>query len=336
MPRTHRTLPKWLAPTLAVLGVSAIANLVAQRRAERRTPPVGRLVHVGGETVHVVERGSGAHTVVLIHGNGSLAQDWLISGVVERLAATHRVVIVERPGFGYSTRSRTRLWSPQNQARLLRGALDAVGVDRATIVGHSWGTLVAVAHALLFPEQTAAVGLLSGYYVWTFRPDAILNSGPAIPVAGDVLRYTFAPVQGFALTPLAFKAVFAPAPVPPRFAAEMPVGLMLRPSQLRAVAEDNLILGPGADSLKVRYEDLARFPLLLLNGDGDKIVGPDTHTGRLAAVLPSAEHVVLPGIGHMVHHSEPAAVADAILRLTARAEAASTADPAPYRAPLAA
>ena len=336
MPAEPNRISRLAAALLGAAGVLALANAVARTRAERRTPPIGRLVEVDGERVHVVERGSGADTVVLIHGNGSLAQDWLVSGVVERLALRHRVVIVERPGFGYTTRSRDRVWTPMAQARLIRAALDAVGVGRATIVGHSWGTLVAVAHALAFPAQTAAVGLLSGYYVWTVRPDAIALSGPAIPGVGDVLRWTVSPPAGLAMLPVMFKAIFAPAPVPEGFARAMPVGLMLRPSQLRASAADNLLLGPGAQALSPDYLKLARLPVLLMNGSGDRIVSPATHTRRLAAMLPGAEHIEIAGVGHMIQHSAPEAVADAIARLAERGGRTAEPGPASYLAPLAA
>ncbi len=274
---------------------------------------------MNGERVHVVERGTGA-PIVLIHGNGSLAQDWLSSGVVERLAATHRVVIVERPGFGQSSRSRRRVWTPFEQARLLRGALDQLGVGPATIVGHSWGTLVALAHALDYPGQTAALGLLSGNYFWTPRADVLLLSGPAVPGIGDVIRYTLSPPLGFAMTPLAFAANFSPAAVTPAFRAAMPVDMMLRPSQLRAVAADNLLMGPGAEALRARIGELA-CPVLLMNGDGDKIVSHATHTDRLAVLLPQAEHVTVPHAGHMIQHIAPDLVANAILRLAERAAA---------------
>jgi pimeloyl-ACP methyl ester carboxylesterase len=117
-----------------------------------------------GNRVHVVERGAGS-PVVLIHGNGSLAQGWPAPGVVDRLAAHHPMLIVERPGCGYTISPRERIWTPSAQARLIRGALDRPGVGLAAIFGHSWGTLVTLAHAhaLDHPEQTRSITLLSAY-----------------------------------------------------------------------------------------------------------------------------------------------------------------------------
>jgi pimeloyl-ACP methyl ester carboxylesterase len=53
---------------------------------------------------------------VLFHGNGSMIQDLLISGVVDRLASRYRVLCFDRPGFGYSQRPRMRIWTATSQA----------------------------------------------------------------------------------------------------------------------------------------------------------------------------------------------------------------------------
>ena len=324
MTRTDRKTPGsnrlgMIAGVTAATVAMAVANAIAQRRAERANPPQGRVYDVDGERVHVVERGEGS-PIVLVHGNATLAQDWLASGVVERLAARHRVIIVERPGFGWSTRSRRTAWTPFAQARLLRATLDRIGVARATIVGHSWGTLVALAHALDHPEATAAIGLLSGYYFLTERIDTLLLGGPAVPGTGDVMRYTISPPLGRALVPLMFKQIFAPAAVPDRFREGMPVAMLVRASQIRATAADNLRMQPGAYALSRRYGELApTLPTLLLTGEGDRVVAPARQTHALSRALPWAELVTLPGVGHMVQHSAPDTVADAILRLAARA-----------------
>ena len=98
--------------------------------------------------------------------------------------------------------------------------------------GHSWGTLVAIALALNHRERVRSVVLLSGFYFPRFRFDVLVLSPPAIPVIGDVLRYTISPVLGLILMPLLLRAVFGPSPVPARFAREFPISLMLRPSQI--------------------------------------------------------------------------------------------------------
>ena len=143
------------------------------------------------------------------------------SGIVDALAADHRVIVFDRPGFGYSERPRGRIWTPAAQAALLRQALDLLGVERPVIVGHSWGTLVTLEMALRDPDRTAGIVLLSGYYFPTFRPDVPLLFWPAVPIVGDVLRYAISPWLGRLSKPLLYKWLFAPAPVTSSFAEEV-------------------------------------------------------------------------------------------------------------------
>src|SRR5687768_7438671 len=147
----------------AVLAATALWNNSRARQAERDHPPRGRFLEVDGVRLHYLERGAGP-PVVLLHGNVVTAEDYLWSGVLDRVAERHRVVAIDRPGFGYSDRPKGRLWTPAEQAGLLRRAFTRLGLDRPVVVGHSWGTLVALALALDHPEVVRGLVLLSGYY----------------------------------------------------------------------------------------------------------------------------------------------------------------------------
>jgi pimeloyl-ACP methyl ester carboxylesterase len=85
-----------------------------------------------------------------VHGNAVTGDDYDTSGVAERLVGSCRVIIFDRPGFGYSERPRWRPWAAMEQARLLHDAMCQLGVQRAVVVGHSWGTLVALALAVRY------------------------------------------------------------------------------------------------------------------------------------------------------------------------------------------
>ena len=79
-----------------------MTNRAAARRAERNHPPAGQTINSDGVDVHVVDTGEvpGGETIVLIHGNGSLVEVFLVSGVAERQRVRHRVVLFDRPGYG--------------------------------------------------------------------------------------------------------------------------------------------------------------------------------------------------------------------------------------------
>src|SRR3954469_16580738 len=118
------------AATLATL---AVANHVAARCAERRHPPKGSFLVVDGVRLHYSDRGEGS-PVVLIHGNAVTGDDWNTSGVAEKLLRRHRVIIFDRPGFGYSQRPRGRVWTAARQADLLHRAVQLLGVERPVVV----------------------------------------------------------------------------------------------------------------------------------------------------------------------------------------------------------
>ena len=81
--------------------------------------------------------------------------------------------------------------------------------------------------------------LAAGYYFPTRRFDVWIAAAPAVPVLGEILRYTIAPLLGWLLAPLTIRSLFSPRPVPERFKAEFPMSLALRPRHLRAAAGGN-------------------------------------------------------------------------------------------------
>ena len=102
------------------------------------------------------------------------------------------------------------------------------------MLGHSWGALVAVAIGLQNDYPIRGLVLASGYYFPTWRWDFWMMSGPAIPVLGDLFRYTVAPVISWAILPALFRKLFAPPAVPEDFVHHFPSSLTIRPKQLRA------------------------------------------------------------------------------------------------------
>lgn len=316
MAQSHTTSSRgWLAPALlgtaAALGAAALYTAKKTREAERKYPPVGRFLTVDGVCLHYVERGQG-EPLLLIHGNGTMLQDFTVNGLVDRLSQRYRVIVIERPGYGYSSRPR-QLWTPRAHATLFQKALAQLGVEQAVVLGHSWGTMVAVALALQAPSLVRSLVLLSGYYFPTARLDVALFSGPAIPVIGDAMRYTVSPVAARLMLPRLIAKMFEPAPVTDRFDRLFPKELMLRPIQLRASAEDAIMMTPAAMELEQHYREL-KMPVVILTGADDQIADVGRQSQRLHDEIPQSELIVLPGLGHMVHHLAPDQVIEAIDR----------------------
>src|ERR1700730_222034 len=104
------------------LPATALINRNLARQAEQKNPPAGRFLDVNDVRLHYVERGSG-EPLVLLHGNGSMIQDFESSGLIDLAAKSYRVIVFDRPGFGHSDRPRNVVWTPDSQAELFKEAL---------------------------------------------------------------------------------------------------------------------------------------------------------------------------------------------------------------------
>ena len=144
---------------------------------KRAYPPAGRFVDVTGGRLHVLERGKpDAPPVVLLHGASGNLQDMRLA-LGDRLAARYRVILIDRPGHGWSDRPGGDDDAvPARQAALIDEALRRLGVKRAIIVGHSWSGALATAYALAYPERVAGLVLLApvthpwpGGIAWHYR-----------------------------------------------------------------------------------------------------------------------------------------------------------------------
>ena len=290
------------------LAASAILNRVLAKKAERRNPPTGRFITVDGVRLHYVEQGTG-RPLVLLHGNGSMIQDFESSGLVDLAAKAYRVIAFDRLGFGYSDRPRSTVWTPEAQADLINAALMQMGVSQPLVFGHSWGTLVAVALALKYPRNIRALILASGYYYPTVRADVLVLSPPALPLIGDVLSHTISPLLGRLMWPLFLRKIFGPSPVPKKFAG-FPEEMAMRPSQIRAAAAETALMIPAAYSFREAYGHL-KMPVVIVAGTEDR-VSEAQQSAELHRDIAHSTLRCIPSTGHMVHQTATAEVMSAI------------------------
>jgi pimeloyl-ACP methyl ester carboxylesterase len=300
--------PVILAGVAAALAGTALVVNWQARRIEQKHPPVGNFVTVNGVRLHYLEAGEGP-PVVLLHGNASMLNDVAL-GILGPLSERHRVIAFDRPGFGYSERPKHRVWTPEVQAALFHDAFRALGIDRPVLYGHSFGAVVAMAFAVTYPAAIRGVVLASGYYYPTRRVDAAIAWMNYLPVIGTVLRNTLTPLEGLALGKWAVRFLFDPAPISQAYES-FPAGLSLRPEQLRAASEDGTTLRAWAKRTEDLYGDI-RIPVMIITGEGDRAVGYEEHSLRLSQEVPGAKLRVVPGTGHMVHHTRPRDVIEAI------------------------
>jgi len=302
------------ATAFAMVGAAAVVQY-RSRSAEAAHPPQGKFLDcTSGARLHYLDDGVGP-PVVFLHGNGLMAQDFVTSHLMGMARRTHRAIAIDRPGFGYSERAWMQSWSAAAQADLLLEAIDELGLDRPVIVTHSWASMIGLEMALKQPEAIRGLVLVSGYYYPTARADVALFSPPAIPLLGDLLRYTFAPIAGEALKSRLLSKMFSPHPVPQEFWDEFPHALLTRPSQIRAASEDAAHMIGSAYDLSARY-DSVKTPVVIISGTADEVI-ERAQAERLYRELPSSKLDVVHGAGHMLHYSHPERVMQAVTSIAA-------------------
>lgn len=305
-----------LSVVAEIFAAGAVVTFIGTRLIERVHPPRGRFAEIDGLRQHVAEMGDAAASppIVLIHGAGCNLEDMRLA-LGERLAARHRVILVDRAGLGWSERRGRGGSSPAYQAAMLCGILDGLGVERAVIVGHSWGGALAAAFALDHPARTAGVVLLAPPLYPFNRSMTWLYALFAAPVFGPLYAYTLALPLGAPFIGVGLGSAFLPQWPPRRYVSRTAALLLLRPAAFLANARDVADLAGNLECQKARYASLS-VPTTIMTGDRDMIVAPRQHAFAFAAAVPQAKLVVLPGIGHMLHHA-------AVERVVAEIEALS-------------
>lgn len=296
-----------------VLALVALTQ-VGARMIERAHPPSGRFVEVDGGRMHLVELGdAAAPPVVLLHGAGTNLGDMRLA-LGERLAARHRVILIDRPGHGWSDRpGGAGDASPERQARLVHQALARIGVTRPILVAHSWAGALATAYALTCPDSVAGLVLLAPVtrpWVNTMAwQDSVVKAvlaeatrAGAMPVVGSLVAETLSLPVGKLLMGPSIESAFAPQVPPPDYLARAEADLLLRPSAFIANAQDIERLDAGIVAQAQHYRRI-KAPTVIVIGDRDEALSADSQASALAAAVPHAKLVVVPGAGHMVHYA---------------------------------
>jgi pimeloyl-ACP methyl ester carboxylesterase len=300
-----------------VLVIGAVVTRIGAVLIGRAHPPRGRFVDVGGLRQHLVEVGTNAPgqnvPLVLIHGAGCNLEDMRLA-LGERLAG-RRLILIDRPGHGWSERRGAEGSSPEYQAAIVRDVLDRLAVTRAIVVGHSWGGALAVRLALDHPQYVAGLILLAPPLYPFPRGMTWFYDIMATPVLGWLIAYTMLLPVGALFIGIGFWGAFLPQMPPPRYIKRAGTLLSLRPKTFLANSRDIARLQKNLPPQAARYGTLA-VPTVVISGDRDLIVAPRQHAMAFAESVPAAKLVVLPGIGHMLHHTAAERIAAEIDALT--------------------
>ena len=293
----------FLLIVLAALATLALVTWTGVVLAERAHPAQGRMVEVEGARLHVVELGPpDAAPVVMLHGASSNLE--VMRPLADRLAQDHRVILIDRPGHGWSTRANFSDSTPAPQARMISQALGTLGVGKAIVVAHSWSGALALRIALDHPERVAGLVMLAPVaYPW---PGGVSQYNYAVtaPAIGPLLAHTVMLPLGLLLADSGARSVFAPQVMPDNFVKDSATRLLLRPREFVANAWDLVTLRAAMAEQAPRYADIA-VPVTIIAGNADKTVSTHIHSQPLARTARNAKLIVLDGVGHMIQYAAP-------------------------------
>jgi pimeloyl-ACP methyl ester carboxylesterase len=310
---------------LAMLALITQAGVVAVQRAY---PAQGRMIEVAGAALHVLDIGPRDTTsppIVMLHGASSNLET-MRRPLGELLAKNHRVILIDRPGHGWSPRARLSDSTPAIQGRMIDEALEKLGIGRAIFVVHSWAGALGARMALDYPDRVAGLVMLAPVaYPWRGGV-GWYNKLVTTPLIGPLLATTITLPLGYFLTEPGARNVFAPQTMPDRFVETSATPLLLRPREFLANAWDLVTLKAAVIEQAPRYANI-KAPVVVIAGDADKTVWPSIHSQPFAATVPNAKLMLLPGVGHMVMYAEPDLVMHEIDAMTrALAHSAVAAD----------
>ena len=310
----ERGMNMWLyliAAGFALLLGLFILNQIKFKQAESAYPPNGSFVTGEGTKLHYIRKGHGI-PVVFLHGGILTANDF--EKVVDMASSRgYEAIAFDRPGYGYSERPLNETVTPADQARLIHGALQQMGVEKPIIVGHSWSGLLAMTYALLYPDEISGVVTLAGAMYKEGYPAE--NGDPiskliVTPVLGTIFLHTVlrSPL-GTTLAGSIVKQTFAPEPVPAGY-REATLSLWLRPGQFRANREDILAFPPAAEQVSKLYKQI-ESPVVIVVGEDDPF-GAKEQAARLKGDIAHARLMVIPRVAHMIPQNHPDIVLQAI------------------------
>ncbi|MDP8970120.1 MAG: alpha/beta fold hydrolase [Actinomycetota bacterium] len=264
-------------------------------------------------TAHGLElqvlRGGEGPALLLLHADGDSALDW--RWVLEPLARDYSVLAPSLPGHGDSAQPSE--YHPQFFVNVLRGLLDAVGIERVTAVGNSFGGLLATRLAVQEPERVRALCLVDsaglGHEV---HPLVIAEAWPAV---GEWLTLVGrSPLLAWQRARLRQLLIFADPSRAPDAWLDDQRRLPQRPAYWpTTISARRFVLGPfGQRDLILDELAALRVPALVIWGDRDAVL-PRSHALAALARLAHGRESVIADSGHLPHVEQPERFLDALL-----------------------
>jgi len=295
---------------VAALAIFALFTQASIFALDRRFPPQGERIAVTGATLNVVElgpRGAAGPPVLLLHG-ASCNLEAMKKPLGEMLAERHRVILIDRPGHGWSVRERETDSTPDVHARMIEEALRQLDAGPVIVVVHSAAGALGARMALDHPKRVAGLVMLAPVTHPWYGGVGFYNRIVTTPIIGSLLAYTITLPLGLLLAEKSARSVFLPQTLPENFVQDTASLLLLRPREFLANARDLVTLKQAVEEQAPRYGEI-KMPVTIISGDLDKTVSTVIHSRLFTRAVENAKLIVLPGVGHMIQNAVPDLVA---------------------------
>lgn len=306
---------------LVVILVVAILGLVVftartARKVEAALPPRGTFVQIDGERIHYLDRGGAGPALVMIHGLAGNLMHFTYA-LADKLSGDFRVIIVDRPGCGYSERPDGAPADLKAQAATLAKFIRALGLKQPMLVGHSLGGALSLAIALDHPDCAGALALIAPLtHVPDKVPDVFKGLIIRSPTLRKVIAWTLATPLGILRGEQALKEVFGPEPAPADFPIRAGGLLGLRPKAFCSASSDAVLAEYVLPNYVARYGSLA-LPMGMLFARGDRLLDYRAQGEAMKTTCPALDLELMDG-GHMLPMTAPDRCAALIRRIAAR------------------
>lgn len=286
------------------------------RGAERAVPAGGKFATIDGQRIHYIEQGSGP-PILMIHGLGGTLHH-MRRPLMESFGEGYRIVALDRPGSGYSTRARSAGGGIDEQAAFIARFIDELGLDRPLLVGHSLGGAIALATALDYPDKVRGLALISPLtHFQDEMPPELSGLYIRSPLARRIIASTIAMPMAFRNTPQTLEIVFGPQKPPADYAVAGGALAGLRPSHFHATSTDVVAIESVMPILQTRYGEL-KLPVGILYGTADRLIDHRRHGLSMRDKIAGLDLELLEGVGHMPQYAETERVVAFISRLAER------------------
>jgi len=305
----------------AILGGPVIFTAVTARRVEQALPPRGQFIEVSGARIHYLDKGTGP-SIVIIHGLGGQIGNFTYA-LLDRLTDEFRVILMDRPGSGYSTRAPGATGRLTEQVAIVAEFIGKLGLQRPLLVGHSLGGAIALGVALDHPEVVKALALVAPL---THVPKQVPAPFRALDIKSNLLRWlvawTVATPIGIRRGKAILDAIFSPDIAPADFPIRGGGILGLRPRSFYNTSLEMRAVNLDLWAMAARYASL-RVPVRILYGKNDQVLSPQLNGEVLQAETPMVSLELVAG-GHMLPISAPDVTAE-FIKHAARAENSASA-----------